>query len=94
MRLVLTTLALADLDEFERYIARDDPAAAIDTVLRLLAAAELLARHPEAGRAGRVPGTRELVVTSTPYVMPYRVRDNMVEVLRVLHGRRRGPTRF
>ena len=91
MRVVLSNLALADLDEVERYMARDDPGAAIDTVLRLLAAAEILARHPEAGRPGRVPGTRELVVNSTPHVMPYRVRDNLVEVLRVLHGRRRWP---
>ncbi len=92
MRVVLSNLALADLDEVERHIARDDPGATIDTVRRLLAAAELLARHPEAGRSGRIPGTRELVVHSTPYVTPYRVRDNLVEVLRALHGRRRWPT--
>jgi toxin ParE1/3/4 len=94
VRVVLTSLALTDLDEVERFVARDGPAAAIDTVLRLLAAIELLALHPEAGRPGRVPGTRELVVTSTPYGMPYRVRDNAVEVLRVLHGRRRWPERL
>ncbi len=46
------------------------------------------------GRAGRVPGTRELVISGTPYIVPYRVRGGAVEVLRVFHAARRWPTEF
>jgi len=43
---------------------------------------------------GRVPGTRELVVTGTPYIVAYRVRDETVEILRVFHAARKWPERF
>ena len=43
------------------------------------------------GRPGRVPGTREHMVTGTPYLLPYRVRDGVVEVLRVFHAARKWP---
>lgn len=72
-------------------MARDNPGAAINTVLRVLEAVEGLAEHPNIGRPGRVPGTRELVVSGTPYIAIYRVRTNTVWVLRVLHGARRWP---
>ena len=51
----------------------------------------LLARHAVPGRPGRVLGTRELVIQGLPYIIPYRVRDNHVEILRVLHTARRWP---
>ncbi len=37
------------------------------------------------GRPGRVLGTRELIVSSAPYIVPYRVKNNFIEILRVLH---------
>lgn len=37
------------------------------------------------GRPGRIPGTRELIISSIPYIIPYRVKNNSIEVLRVLH---------
>ena len=51
----------------------------------------LLSGHPALGRAGRVLGTRELVIGSLPYIVAYRVRDEAIEVLRVLHASRRWP---
>ena len=57
-------------------------------------AVDRLAAHPAVGRPGRVPGTRELVVSRTPYVIPYRVREGVVEILRVVHARRRWPDRL
>jgi len=44
--------------------------------------------HPASGRPGRLRGTRELVVTGTPYIAAHRVVDDMVTILRVLHGAR------
>ena len=86
--------ALANLDEEGEYIAKEDPAAAGRVVARILSAVELLKGNPAMGRPGRVPGTRELVVTETPYLVPYRVREGIVEILRVFHGARRWPKKF
>ena len=76
------------------FIARDNPKAASRVVKRIWDAAQVLADQPHAGRAGRVHGTRELVVTGTPYIIPYRVVENTVQILRVLHGKRKWPKDF
>jgi toxin ParE1/3/4 len=86
--------ALRNLDEEAAYIAADDPQAAQLVVERVLNAVEMLAAHPALGRPGRVPGTRELVVANTRYLVPYRVRGQVVEVLRVFHTSRRPPQRW
>ena len=87
--------AADDLASLRAFIAEDDPAAAQRVVLRIVRSIEqLLARQPHIGRPGRVPGTRELVVPRTPYVVPYRVRNNGLQVLRVYHGARKWPERF
>ena len=57
----------------------------------MLCCTECLATHPALGRPGRVPGTRELVVSGTPYLIPYRVHGKTVEILRVFHGARKSP---
>ena len=86
--------ALRDLASLRAYIAQDRAVAAERQVERILAAAVKLAQFPESGRPGRRAGTRELVVNQTPYLLPYRVRGDLVEVLRVLHGRQRWPDAF
>lgn len=86
--------ALRNLDEEAAYIAADDPAAARLVVARVLEAVATLAERPGMGRPGRVPGTRELVVLRTRYIVPYRVRGVAIEVLRVFHASRRLPERW
>ena len=86
--------ARANLIAVSEYIAQDNPDAAARTVAAITRAVESLGRFPAAGRPGRVPGTRELVVSGTPYIVPYRVRGNIVEVLRVLHASRKWPSHF
>jgi toxin ParE1/3/4 len=44
-----------------------------------------LCEFPQSGGAGRILGTRELVVSGLPYVVVYRVEDDTVEILRVAH---------
>jgi toxin ParE1/3/4 len=90
--LVWSPEAIGDLAAIRAYISQDDPAAARRIVLAILTCVEdLLPAHPGAGRPGRVPGTRELVVPGTPYIVPYRVRAGAIQVLRVYHGARRWP---
>ncbi|MEK7437116.1 MAG: type II toxin-antitoxin system RelE/ParE family toxin [Pseudomonadota bacterium] len=95
MRLRWTRRAERDLDEIAKYIGQDSPAAAARVVLELIDQVEsLLPAHPVIGRPGRVLGTRELVIGSLPYIVPYRVRDTTIEILRVLHTARRWPDRL
>ena len=94
MRVRWLRKALRNLDEEATHIAADDPAAARLVVARVLDAVALLAQHPGMGRPGRVPGTRELVVLKTRYLVPYRVRGETVEILRVFHTSRRLPERW
>ena len=86
--------ALANLDAEAEYIARDNPAAASRVVTEVNRAVQHLARFPAMGRPGRVLETRELVVPGTPYVIPYRVRNQAIEILRVFHAARRWPGKF
>ena len=86
--------ALRNLDDEASYIANDSPQAAQLVVQRVLRTVALLAEQPGLGKPGRVPGTRELLVPKTRYVVPYRVRGNLVEVLRVFHTARRPDQRW
>ena len=45
-------------------------------------------------RPGRVPGTRELVIPRTPFVVPYRLKSDIIQILRVYHGAHRWPKSF
>jgi plasmid stabilization system protein ParE len=49
----------------------------------------VLAENPDIGRVGRVAETREAIVRKTPFVVPYRVREETLEILRVYHAARR-----
>ena len=87
--------AIADLAALRAYIAQDDPAAAQRVALHIIRNIEtLLTNSPEMGRPGRVPGTRELVIPKTPYIVPYRLVRNTIQVLRVFHSSRRWPEAF
>lgn len=94
MKLRWTAPALRDLEAIGDYIARDNPAAADRIVARILDRAALLVDHPRAGRAGRVPETREMVVPDTLFILPNRVKGDVVEVLAVFHGARQWPESF
>ena len=82
--------ALQNLEDEAEYIAQDDPTAAQLVVQRIFDAVDRLADNPAIGHPGRIPGTRELVVSDTRYVIPYRVRPrlNQIEILRLFHSSR------
>ncbi|MEK6814613.1 MAG: type II toxin-antitoxin system RelE/ParE family toxin [Nitrospirota bacterium] len=94
MKLLWFSLAIDDLQALREYIARDNPEAARDAASRILEAVSTLEKQPAIGRPGRVPGTRELIVSGTPYIIPYRARGNVVEILRVFHAARKWPMQF
>lgn len=86
--------AQADLDHIERHIAADNPEAAAGVAERILGATAVLERFSAAGRTGRVDGTRELVVTGTPYIIAYTVQRGQIVILAVVHGSRAWPEEF
>lgn len=91
MRVRWLDQAVQDLKSVRIYIGRYNPSAAGDVARRIRDAVRILRDYPAAGRAGRVPNTRELIVTGTPYIIPYRVRSETVEILRVLHAVQQWP---
>lgn len=82
--------AREDLTQLIGYIAEQNPAAARAMLTRLESAILPAAEHPYLYRAGRVPGTRE-VVAHPNYVLVYRVAVDCVEVVNVLHARQEYP---
>jgi toxin ParE1/3/4 len=95
MIIVWSPQAIADLAALRVYIAQDNKAAAQRTASHIVRNVELLlSDNPSMGRPGRVVGTRELVIPGTPYIVPYRMRDNRIQILRVYHGARRWPERL
>ena len=86
--------ALKNLDDEAIHIAQDNPQAAVALGKHVLGMVDALAEYPAIGRPGHVPGTRELIVTGTPYLIPYRVKGKAVEILRIFHGSRRWPSSF
>lgn len=73
------------------WIGQHDPWAALDMGDAIHAAVGRLADFPAMARAGRVRGSRELVVVGTPYIVVYRIEPSVVVILRVLHGAQRWP---
>lgn len=94
MTVVWSRRAIGHLADLRAFIARDNPAAASRIATTLLTAVERLAEMPSLGRPGRVSGTRELVIPGTPYVIPYRLRGERLEIIAVFHGRQRWPKRL
>ena len=94
MKVVWSARAIRHLASLREYIQRDSERSAAPVASRIFQAVDLLQAHPEIGGPGRVVGTRELVVTGTPYIIPYRVRLDRLELIAVFHGRRKWPLRF
>ena len=95
MNTVWTRRATRHLRAAYDYWTRErSPEAAEIMLRRIFSEVELLTNNPELGRAGRVSGTRELVLSPMPFVLAYRIHKSRIEVLALLHGSRKWPGRF
>ncbi len=94
MKLIWSPEARVDLREMVLFLAEKNPYAARALYERIEAVATDIIDTPYIGRPGRVPGTRELVITNTPYILPYQIRSDCIEILRVYHGARKWPKQF
>ncbi len=88
MEIKWLSLALKDLDEIFDFIAKDNKTAAKKILKLIWEETKILSKHPQIGKPGRVDGTRELYITKTNFIVPYRVKKNTIEILRVFHSAR------
>lgn len=93
MKLVWLPRAISDRDAQLDYIAQDNPMAAIEQGDRIEHQVSQLFQNPEMGRPGREKGTRELVISRTPFIVVYRIKARLkrIELVRVLHGSQQWP---
>lgn len=91
MRIKWTKGAKNNLNQIEEYIAQDNPQAAVDTVIKIIKTVGMLSDSPAMGKIGRIFDTRELIISGTPFIVPYRIKPEQIEILRVLHGSMRWP---
>jgi toxin ParE1/3/4 len=91
LKLGWSRLARTDRDTIFDHISLDSlrAAVAVDELIR--SKVELLIQYPQSGRSGRVDGTRELVISGTPYIASYRIEDDRIRILRILHGAQQWP---
>jgi toxin ParE1/3/4 len=95
MKIVWTRRASRHLRDAYDYWARGRSPAAADAMLdRIFSTVELLEKFPDTGRRGRISGSRELVITPTPFLVAYRTHRGKIEILALLHGARKWPERF
>ena len=94
MRLRFSDRAIRTLTSIWDYIAKDSPEAAVRVLGAIVQAAYRLEQFPMSGRPGRIEGTRELVVPGLPYIIPYRVVDDVILIAAVLHASRKWPEKL
>lgn len=82
--------ARQDLLAIVGYIADDNPGAAQLLKDDIEAGAARLLEYPQLYKAGRVPGTREMIVRAN-YIVVYAENEQTISILRVLHAARQWP---
>jgi len=90
-----TEQATRQLDQAHDYIALsncEDVAFRITTLI--VTTIQQLTAFPMSGRAGRVPGTRELVISNTPFIAGYAVDHGRIVILSIYHGAQQWPEAF
>ena len=87
-----TEQATRQLDQAHDYIALSNSEEVAERITRqIVSSVQQLAAFPMSGRAGRVPGTRELVVANTSFLAAYAIEEATIVILAVYHGAQRWP---
>ena len=91
MELRWTEEAAADLEHITDYLFQNAPERAAELVRGIYNAPAALLTFPYRGRAGRKEETRELVLSSLPYIVVYPITGEVIHVVRILHGAQKWP---
>lgn len=94
MRVKWLQTAIKSFDKAMTYIAKEDEEAAQKTSDYIKARVEGLIEQPYQGRPGRIFGTKELVIDKHPFIIPYRVKGEELQILRVFHTSQKPPEKW
>jgi len=88
--------AINELRAERVYIAKRNPSAAGEVADYLYQASLRLATLPYNAPESESKGYRELILTRYryPYIIRYRIKGDRVEILRMIHGRRKRRRRY
>ncbi len=90
-----TEQAIQQLDQAHDYIAfSNSEEVATQITMQIVGSVQQLGAFPMSGRAGRVPGTRELVIPKTPFIVAYAIENVRIVILAVYHSARQWPEGF
>lgn len=81
MRLVFDSKAEGDLQNIARWIERDSPNAAVAIIGRIKVVCSNLLVFPSMGKESSEPGTREVVVAGLPYIIVYRIEEDVDQIV-------------
>ena len=82
-----TEQAIRQLDQAHDYIAlANNKEVARRITMQIVTSVQQLGTFPMSGRAGRVPGTRELVISSTPFIAAYTIEKARIVILAIYHA--------
>lgn len=91
MKLRWTPRAVADLEQIADYLLAVNPKSWKRLLSRLQIAIDYLLQFPHMGKAGLVEGTREFVLSGTPYILVFRLKHDVVQIVSVRDGRMQLP---
>jgi toxin ParE1/3/4 len=91
MELRWTQAAASDLETISNYLYEKTPAHAAQIVQAIYESVSSLLQFPHRGRSGRIISTRELVLPNLPYLIVYSVDDELIHIVRILHGAQKWP---
>ena len=90
-----TEQATQQLDQAHDYITlSNNKAVAARITMQIVTAVQQLAAFPMSGKAGRVLGTRELVISNTPFIAAYAIDKADLIILAIYHGAQQWPESF
>jgi toxin ParE1/3/4 len=93
--IVWTDQATRQLDQTHDYIALSNgQEIAAQITMHVAISVEQLATFPMSGRPGRVSGTRELVISNSPFIVAYSVDQERIVILAIYHGAQQWPAAF
>jgi addiction module RelE/StbE family toxin len=91
-RIDWTEQAARQVGQAYDYIAlSNSEGVAAEIAMQIVTGVQQLIRFPMSGRLGRVPGTRELVISSTPFIAAYTIQPDRIVILAIYHGAQRWP---
>jgi toxin ParE1/3/4 len=90
-----TEQAIRHLDQAHDFITlSNSEGVAARVIMHIATSVQQLATFPMSGRPGRIPGTRELVISNSPFVVAYSIEKERIVILALYHGAQQWPEVF